>query len=82
MPPGDGVENSLITSISSFTPFTPTIPWYQGGTWCQFSFPAPKLYGSPELGVRGSPVLEALRGQKKEEKLKLFGFKTQLTETR
>ena len=58
-PPGDGVENSLIYSISSFTSFTLTIPWYQGVTWYQFSFPAPKLYGSPKLGVLGSPVLEA-----------------------
>ena len=61
-PPGDGVENSLIYSISSFTSFTPTIPWYQGGTWYQFSFrprAAPKLYGSPELGVLFSLVLEA-----------------------
>ena len=49
-PPGDGVENSLFYSISSFTSFTPTIP---GTIWYQFSFPAPKPKGSSELGVFG-----------------------------
>ena len=42
-----------------FYSYYPLIP---GGTWHQFSFrprAAPELYGSPELGVRGSPVLEA-----------------------
>ena len=33
-------------------------PLVLGGSWCQFSFPAPKLYGSPELGVLFHPVLE------------------------
>ena len=69
MPPRDGVEKALIYSISSFISFTPTIPWCQGGTWRQFSFrlrAAPKLYGSPELGVRSPPVLEPLRGHKKK----------------
>ena len=54
MPPGMGWETHQLISISSFTSFTPTIPWCQGGTWHQFSFrlrAAPKLYGSPELGV-------------------------------
>ena len=54
MPLGEGVENYLIITISSFISFTPTIPWCQGGTWHQFSFrlrAAPELYGSPELGV-------------------------------
>ena len=33
--------------------------FHQSLAWYQFSFPAPKLYGSPELGVLFSPVLEA-----------------------
>ena len=69
-PPGDGVEKALIYSISSFTSFTPTIPWCQGGTWHQFSFrlrAAPELYGSPELGVWGPSCIGDPAGAPKKK---------------
>ena len=69
MPLGEGVENYLITSISSYTSFTPTIPWCQDGTWHQFSFrlrAAPELYGSSELGVRGYSCIGVLAGAQKK----------------
>ena len=78
MPLGEGVENYLITTISSFISFTPTIPWCQGGTWHQFSFrlrAAPELYGSPELGVRGPSCIGDPAGAPKKKELGLEGPK-------
>ena len=70
MPPGMGWETHQLISISSFTSFTPTIPWCQGGTWHQFSFrprAAPELYGSPELGVRGPSCIGDPAGAPKKK---------------
>ena len=67
MPLGMGWEKHQLTSISSFTSFTPSNPGARMGLGISFSFPAPKLYGSPELGVLIPSCIGDLAGGTKKK---------------
>ena len=62
MPLGMGWEKHQLISISFFTSFIPSNPGARMGLGISFSFPAPQLYGSSELGVPPPSCIGELAG--------------------